>query len=126
MATAIMQTRPPSVWDVPEFAQRSISNHSSHLISFRHPAYPSAGGCNVLLILQAYDHPSGGLHHETGRIACGIVANNAWDGYFSETAGGPPLNLGPDAILPAGKTYFFHVPHPEGSASGNSIYSPEI
>jgi hypothetical protein len=122
MATAVIATRPTSVWNVPEFARTSISNHPTHRITFRHPAYPE--GCNVLLTLRAYDHPTGGLHHETARIACGIVAGNAWDGYFSETAGGQPLCLGVDAILSVGKTYFFHVPHPatEGEENISSPY----
>jgi hypothetical protein len=77
------------------------------------------------LALQAHDHPTGGLHHETARIACGIVAGNAWNGYLSETVGGQPLDLGPDDILRMGKNYFFHVPHPAEGEIGN-LYSSEF
>jgi hypothetical protein len=119
MATATIMTRAAIVPNVPEFASESISNNSDHHIRFRHPAYPST--CNVLLILQAYDHPDGGLHHETARIACGIIAGNAWNGYFSETAGGQRLDLGPDGILRVGKNYFFHIPHP-ASEIGISVH----
>jgi hypothetical protein len=119
MAAATITTRPPNGVNVPAFACTSISNHSTHRISFLHPAYPSDGGYNILLILQAYDHLAGGLHHETARIACGIIAGNAWDGYFSDTVRGQPLNLGPDAILSVNKDYFFHVPHPAESETGN-------
>ena len=110
MAAATIITRAAIVPNVPEFASESISNNPDHHIRFCHPAYPSM--CNVLLDLKAYDHPDGGLHHETARIACGIIAGNAWNGYFSETAGGQRLDLGPDGILMVGKDYFFHIPHP--------------
>ena len=61
---------------------------------------------------KAYDHPDGGLHHGTARIACGIVAGNAWDGYFAVTPEGPRIQLGPDELLRVGVDYFFHVPQP--------------
>jgi hypothetical protein len=95
----------------------SVSNKPSHRIIFRHPAYPEHFSQNVLLSLQAYDHPDGGLHHGTALTACGIVAGNAWNGYFSETSGGAPLTLGRDELLVVGKDYYFHVPHPVGSES---------
>ena len=33
-----------------------------------------------------FDSCSGGLHHETARVACTLVANNRFDGYLSLTA----------------------------------------
>jgi hypothetical protein len=105
---------------MPEFARTSVSNHPSHRIIIRHPAYPPLRNTNVLLSLLAFDHPDGGLHHETARIACGIIADNVWNGYFSEEAGGQPIDLRPDEILRVGKDYFFHVPHPVGS-TGKSV-----
>jgi hypothetical protein len=103
---------------MPEFARTSISTYPFHRILIRHPAYAPHRDTNILLTLLAPDHPDGGLHHETARVACGIIAGNAWDGYFSEMAGGQPIDLGPDEILRVGKDYFFHVPHPAGS-TGN-------
>lgn len=51
-----------------------------------------------------------GVHHETARIACAILANNTWDGYFTaNTPDGPAVPLDdPDRILTADKYYFHH------------------
>jgi hypothetical protein len=38
-----------------------------------------------LLILPALDN--GGIHYETAHIACAILANNRWDGWFTEEQG---------------------------------------
>ncbi|OCK93236.1 uncharacterized protein K441DRAFT_149797 [Cenococcum geophilum 1.58] len=46
-------------------------NHGVYLC---HPGYSETG--NILMVLSALDHPQGGIHHETARIACAIVANN--------------------------------------------------
>ncbi|KAI0147254.1 hypothetical protein GGR57DRAFT_264073 [Xylariaceae sp. FL1272] len=73
-------------------------------ISFLHPAY--ADGQNLLLILPALDND--GIHHETARIACCIIANCRWDGYFSISRNGPRIDQGPDDVL-AERQYFFHV-----------------
>ncbi|KAF2735544.1 hypothetical protein EJ04DRAFT_599953, partial [Polyplosphaeria fusca] len=56
------------------------------------------------------DHPEGGIHHETARIACAILANNRWDGFLSETRAGPPVKEGPDGIL-RGQNYYFLLSH---------------
>ncbi|KAI9764989.1 MAG: hypothetical protein M1840_007911 [Geoglossum simile] len=93
-------------------------------ITFRHPAYPSQS--NILLTLQAYDLPKGGLHHETARIACGIVAGNAWNGYFAYSPGGEPVELDPDEALSAECDYYFHVPHPEGSTGQDDVSTSPI
>ncbi|KAJ9654530.1 hypothetical protein H2201_008988 [Coniosporium apollinis] len=85
----------------------TISTDPRHRIRFRHPAYPA--GKNVLLTLLAPDHPLGGIHHETARIACAVIAGNRWDGYLSESANGPPLEAAPSAVL-RGSDYFFCVP----------------
>ncbi|KAK3320549.1 hypothetical protein B0T19DRAFT_477800 [Cercophora scortea] len=78
-------------------------------IRFLHPGY--ADNDNILLILSALDD-GGGVHHETARIACAILADSRWDGYFSLTANGPPLageTDSPDAVL-ALPAYYFCVP----------------
>lgn len=76
-------------------------------ITFRHPAYPTFK--NVLLRLPALDHPSGGIHHETARIACAIIAGNRWDGYFTEAIDGPRVETHSHGVLQK-SDYFFHVP----------------
>ena len=62
-------------------------NHRAYL---RHPGYSDTG--NVLMVLPALDHPQGGIHHETTRIACAIIANNRWEGFLTETRMGGLLS----------------------------------
>lgn len=81
-----------------------------HRITFHHPGYPL--GQDVLLELDGFDHENGGLHVGTALTACGVVAGNRWDGYFTETRLGPPLRLEPDQLL-KGRHYFFHLPCPD-------------
>lgn len=86
----------------------AFNNVNAHFVSFKHPAY--ADRSNTLLQLQATDHaPGGGIHHETARIACAIVACNAWNGYLSRSRDGSPLSEHEDDVLRE-KTYYFHVP----------------
>ncbi|KAL1615858.1 hypothetical protein SLS56_011643 [Neofusicoccum ribis] len=92
---------PPTHCDADRVAQRPRT------VLLRHPGYPSAH--NVLLALPGADGPAGGLHHETARIACAVVAANRWDGFLAADAAGAPLDAGPDDIL-AAREYYFHVP----------------
>jgi len=56
----------------------------------------------------------GGIHHATAKIACGIIAANRYDGYFTtEKAGETKVESGPETIL-LGKNYYFHVPNLTG------------
>ena len=91
----------------------TISTDRRHRVRLRHPAYSE--GKNVLLVLLAPDHPSGGIHHETARIACAVIAGNRWDGYFTETIDGPRIIAEPDCVL-LKPDYFFNVP--EAAAGG--------
>src|SRR5436305_14704871 len=86
----------------------TISTSYFRRVQFRHPGYPD--GKNVLLVLLAPDHPLGGIHHETARIACAVIAGNRWDGYFTESVNGQRVVEGSDAILRK-SDYFFHVPN---------------
>ncbi|KAI9889111.1 MAG: hypothetical protein M1814_005772 [Vezdaea aestivalis] len=47
-----------------------------------------------------------------------MVANNQWDGYFTETVDGPKIDLEPDGIL-RGTNYYFQVP--VGAEGGEGI-----
>ncbi|EFY91834.1 hypothetical protein MAC_02119 [Metarhizium acridum CQMa 102] len=71
---------------------------------FLHPGYPD--NHNILLILPALD--SCGIHHETARIACAILANSRWDGFLSLTRDGPKLEEHPDGVL-LSRRYYFRV-----------------
>ncbi|KAI9764044.1 MAG: hypothetical protein M1840_008920 [Geoglossum simile] len=99
----------------------SVHDHyanSTFRIRFRHPAYDPTS--DVFLRLYAFDHTSGGIHHRTALTACGVLANNAWNGYFTETRDGARIADGDDDVLRA-RTYYFHVPDPdESSISGSS------
>ncbi|EGX88601.1 hypothetical protein CCM_08646 [Cordyceps militaris CM01] len=96
---------------------------SDHRVCLRHPDYPK--NVSTLLILAALDPHKNenssqiryGLHHETARIACAIVANCRWDGFLSESSrpDATPLALDPDDPL-FGRDYYFHVPARDGDA----------
>ncbi|KAL7928977.1 hypothetical protein V8C35DRAFT_316667 [Trichoderma chlorosporum] len=81
-----------------------------HNISFLHPGYPDRR--NILLMLPAFD--SGGIHHETARVACAILANSRWDGYLTTTRDGDAIPEGKDDIL-LGKQYYFRIPESPSS-----------
>jgi hypothetical protein len=80
-------------------------------ISFRHPGYDYPD--NVLLNIPALD-VGGGIHHGTAKIACGIIATNRWDGYFTtDQAGQRRVESSPEAIL-SGAEYYFQLPNITG------------
>ncbi|KAI4278547.1 MAG: hypothetical protein L6R35_006087 [Caloplaca aegaea] len=81
--------------------------NSSRRISFLHPAYRRFN--NVLFRMFAVDSPEGGLHHATARIACAIIAGNRWDGFFSRTPTGLPIDAADDDLLTDAE-YYFIVP----------------
>lgn len=60
----------------------------------------------MLLTLLAPDHPLGGIHHETARTACAVIAGNRWDGYLGESINGPPLEAAPNTVLRSSATSF--------------------
>ncbi|KAM0438493.1 hypothetical protein ACHAPT_001242 [Fusarium lateritium] len=89
-ALSIKRRRPP------------LAPQSNSAVFFLHPGYPDSK--NVLLSLPALD--SGGIHHETARIACAILADCSWNGFFSLTRDGPRLTAGSDDILTRDRYYF--------------------
>ncbi|ATY66563.1 hypothetical protein A9K55_001115 [Cordyceps militaris] len=108
----------------PQFHRRNVR--------FCHPGYPD--NSNTMLILPALDplphhdaqktplqpNKRFGMHHETARVACAILANARFDGYLSENKQpqtDPPC-IDPDALL-LGDKYYFHVP---GSAAPSPAY----
>lgn len=76
-------------------------------ISFRHPAYKDPS--DILIILPGLDHPQGGVHHHTALASCAIVANNRFDGWFTEDREGKvPVDVPLDGILQK-RDYYFQV-----------------
>lgn len=85
---------------------QNLPTSLDHTIILRHPGYSDDG--NILMILSALDHPEGGLHHETARIACAIVANNRWEGFLTETRTGECAQTDSEGIL-RGSEYYFRI-----------------
>ncbi|KAI1321367.1 hypothetical protein F5Y16DRAFT_69568 [Xylariaceae sp. FL0255] len=78
-----------------------------HTVNLRHPGYSDE--CNILLCLQAPEHPDGGVYAETARLACWVLANNRWDGFLSTKKHDASRNKARSGIL-RGKDYYFHLP----------------
>src|SRR2546421_39139 len=90
-------------------------------IRFRHPGYQDRN--NVLLTLPGLDVVHGGIHHETARVACAIIANNQFHGYFTEDKEGTQRVLAPEDGILSAEDYYFHV---DGQADGTSPARPEL
>jgi len=105
-------TQPRPQLHLREPTQKFDVSVSVRTIQFLHPGYPNDD--NTLLVSPAFD--SGGVHHETARIACAILADCKWDGYFSLTRDGARLeDADADTILVAPQYYFFLEPPPAAS-----------
>jgi len=101
-----------------------VCGDSAKGITFLHPGYPD--GNNTLLILPRFD--AGGVHYETARTACALLANNRWDGYFALTRGGDSvvdtLDGGIDGIL-MDQIYYFCLPSNITSAASTTERATE-
>jgi len=107
--------RPPVVPKYTEDEVHGFSANPKHKVIIRHPGYANEG--DTLLTLPAFDRRSGGLHYDTARVACGIIAGNRWDGYFARDTEGADTDLAhtSDGILPVG-VYYFHFKDRDGSS----------
>ncbi|KEF50890.1 uncharacterized protein A1O9_13060 [Exophiala aquamarina CBS 119918] len=101
----------PETWQIydpypePSHPQKLTRPTDFEPIKVRHPCYQD-DSCNVLL--KFWSH----AHHETVRVACAIVANNAWVGYLSTDRGGnDPIVENTESTLTR-KSYYFHVAQP--------------
>ena len=109
MADRELRIRSP--YPPPSFNTELYPPHpSSDFITFRHPGYSDT--TNVLLSFPPCDN--GGIHHETGRLACAIIAGNASDGFLSEDKRGEiRVQAGPEGVLKK-ESYYFQIPgHPD-------------
>jgi hypothetical protein len=79
----------------------------SGTIAFRHPGYDDSS--NILLLMPALD-PHAGIHHMTALIACCILADNQWEGYFTEDKEGQKKVEAPEDGTLRGRNYYFHIP----------------
>lgn len=101
--------------------------HTTKTVRIFHPDYGTIPISNntqppsrdALISVPAFD--DGGIHYDTIRIACGILAGNRWDGYFSlERDGRIRVEPPSDGILRE-RCYFFCLPPPVGSSTTDSI-----
>jgi hypothetical protein len=98
-----------------------LAFNPDHDICFRHPAYQDAH--NIFMILPGLDHPTGGVHHQTALIACAILANNRFDGWFTEDRNGAVLvNTPLDGILQKQDYYFQVSGDHQGTYEERSVY----
>jgi hypothetical protein len=113
--------RPRSHYMAPfhEAGGHNIPRDITYRVFLRHPGYSDTA--NILIILPALDHPQGGIHHETARVACAIIANNRWEGFLTETRTGEPASTDPDEIL-RGTSYYFRVS--TDAADGKTQHEP--
>lgn len=91
---------------VPEPPAPDTFGRTNPPILFRHPGYPDRLNQNVFLRLDAFDSNTRALHHRTAKIACAIVACNAFEGYLTTSRQGAPLTLAEDDLLTESDYYF--------------------
>ncbi|KAM0669965.1 hypothetical protein ACQRIU_000360 [Beauveria bassiana] len=120
----------------------SATRDEERTVTLRHPRYPDSS--NILLVLSALDpipRPGRpfteddpllfGLHHDTARVACAIIANCCWHGYLSESKvdGTPPYSSRPQAVVTNKTNNPLHVlsgPHSEELAAVYHNIEPQL
>ncbi|KAL8724576.1 MAG: hypothetical protein Q9166_007871 [cf. Caloplaca sp. 2 TL-2023] len=108
--------RPPQT--TPQHTQGAstvLTSQQPPWIIVRHPAYLAPG--NVLLRLPRIDSTNGAFHQETLRIACGIIAGNRWDGFFTEQSPQGPRISTTQLLLQGSDNYYFHLPNNDRDTS---------
>lgn len=106
---SLSRTQPGTDCDTPSRAELPGTS-----IVFCHPGYDAP--FNKLFSLPRVERTSSGpspgqwgVQFLTALTACQIIANNAFDGYLTEQADGPPITADNDSILTQNR-YFFIVP----------------
>lgn len=102
------QAKPPQIRVREPLRPATGTPQSQRRIRIQHPDYYDSD--NDLLELLVPDHPNGGLQYDFLMVACGIIANNRWDGWLTETVDGPRLSFHPNDIL-TNEVYYFHLPN---------------
>lgn len=74
-------------------------------ISFCHPAYDKLS-C-TLFTIPSYDSLPSGLHHESARLICSVIADNR-DGWLTIERDGEKIETPEDGLLTQ-KRYYFRV-----------------
>ncbi|KPM46517.1 hypothetical protein AK830_g41 [Neonectria ditissima] len=103
--------------DEPYLFSRGLEYSEVQSVLFFHPGYSGADGTSdfdVLLSLEAFDDAGTGVHYDTAHTACAILANNRWDGYFSDDRHGRLKAQPPDGILRK-EQYYFCLPSSDPS-----------
>jgi hypothetical protein len=117
--SALALREPQSILpNVIEPVESSRYNNPALRIDFCHPGYEFPH--DTLLTLHAFDHPGGGIHHNTALVACAIIAGNHWHGYLTEMRDGPRITAARDEVL-RGRKYYFHVPETQQQDDGTSV-----
>lgn len=111
----------PSKSSEPSPSPSFFSGSRDDTVEIKHPGYPDHFEQNVLMVLYAFDRQGGGLHYGTALVACGLVAGNVWNGYFTLDRDSPRLELRDDDIL-LEKSYYFHVPSSNSDPHKYAIY----
>ncbi|RSL78792.1 hypothetical protein CEP52_017601, partial [Fusarium oligoseptatum] len=95
--------------DEPRLIFGCTNAHKPGFIDFVHPGYDGGDDkSHVLLSLRALD--DGGIDYATAHTACGILAANRWDGFFSrDRYGTQKVERSEDGVLRDNR-YFYHVP----------------
>lgn len=105
----------------PLIPSSTFSGSHRNTVEIKHPYYLDEFFQNVLITLHAFDRLGGGLHYGTALVACGLIAGNAWNGYFTVDRHGPRVSLRDDEVL-LGKTYYYHVPSGTENSTNYAIF----
>lgn len=88
----------------PHHADEYLADISSRSnIEFCHPAYDDKS-C-VLFCVPGHDSLGHGLHHETARLICFVIADNR-DGWFTSERDGERIETPVDGLLRLSRYYF--------------------
>jgi hypothetical protein len=92
----------------------AIAKTPDRFVMFLHPGYEDS--FNTLCVLPATDN--GGVHFGTALTVCGIIANNAFNGWFAKERDATPEERVWDSVLCGDKFYFFVSDNSNGIIPG--------
>lgn len=109
----ITTTRTPTI-RLRTFISQVSASQRLRLITLFHAGYRTNNRLLDLPALDALDQDGQtkhGFDHRTALIVCGIIADNAWNGYFTRTRAGARIMLDDEPVLMEAE-YYFHAPRP--------------